>query len=54
MKSKLRHLEYEEKMSSKAFCMLSAIPNGVYLNPSEILILNITKNTGLGWNKLVR
>lgn len=48
MNSKLRHLEYEEKMSLKAFCMLSVTPNGVYLNPSEILIPNITKKIGLG------
>lgn len=54
MNSKLRHLEYEENMNLKSFCMLSVIPNRVYLNPCEILILNITKNTGVGWNKLVR
>lgn len=54
MNSKLRYLEYEEKMNLKSLCMLSVIPNGVYLNPSEILILNITKNMGLGWNKLVK
>lgn len=44
MASKLRDLEYGKEISIKSFHMLSVIPTGVYLNPSKILILYITKN----------
>lgn len=48
----IKTLGIQRKDEFEIILHVKCVPSRVYLNFCEILILNITKNTGLGWNKL--